>query len=540
MEFLDVFIKKTNPFVNQKMGTSGIRKKTKIFQQENYLENFIQSVFSVVGAKNKVIFIGGDGRFYNNLALQVIIKIAIANSVKKIFIAKDCLCSTPAFSMFIRKNFIDFGILLSASHNIAGENGDFGIKINLQNGAPCSIDLSEKINRYCEQINEFLIANIVDVDVSNIKTFNIRETEISVVDGVSFYLKEMENIFNFDKIDGLLKDKDFYFKYDGMYAITSLYAKELFTNKFFVEDKNLLRCELKNDYNGISPDPSPFNNKILWEQDDLMESKNNVFLCASDGDGDRNLIMGKKGFFINPCDSLAVLTHYHYLVPFYKNLHGVARSCATSNAVDIVAKALSLPLYIVPTGWKFFANLMDNNKISLCGEESFGTSSLHIREKDGIWAILFWLNVLAETKKNTIEIMDDFYKKYGRVFFNRIDYENIDSNLIELWMQNLKNNLNNSLENLGVKKYYNFDYHDLISDEIIKNQAFIIEFLNDFKVVLRKSGTGTSGETLRIYLSGFKKYDSNIVGIDSKLYLENLFLKLKNMMGILIDYSNIV
>ena len=384
---------KTTPYTDQKMGTAGLRKKTKIAMQENYIENFLQSIFNTIpNLENKSFLVGGDGRFYNSIVIQKIIKIASANNVKKLLVAKDGLVSTPAGSHIILKNHLDGAFVLSASHNPGGIDGDFGIKYATSSGGQCQPDESKAIQEEALKIKEYKISNCQDIDLSKTRTTQCENTIIEIIDPYVDYIKLMESIFDFKKIKELLSS-DFRFVFDAMNGVTGPYAKKMFEETLNAPTGTVINATPLEDFGGLHPDPNLIYAKHLV---DLMYSESAPdFAAANDGDGDRNMILGKS-FFVSPSDCLAILTDNYKLIPAYKNgIYGVAKSAATSMAVKKVADALNLGFYEVPTGWKYFINLMDSNRISFCGEESFGTGASHIREKDGIWATLFWLNIIA-------------------------------------------------------------------------------------------------------------------------------------------------
>ncbi len=393
---------KTTPYTDQKMGTAGLRKKTKIAMQPNYLENFMQSIFNTIpNLEQKSFLVGGDGRYFNKIAIQKIIKIAIANNVKKLLVAKDGLVSTPAGSHIILKNNLDGGFVLSASHNPGGKDGDFGIKYATSSGGQCQPSESAAIYEQTLNINEYKICNCPDIDLNKIQTLKYENTTIEVIDSLVDYANLMQNIFDFNKIRELLTS-DFKFIFDAMNGVTGPYAKLIFEEILKAPIGTVINYIPKEDFGGLHPDPNLIYAKHLV---DIMYSETPAdFAVANDGDGDRNMILGKS-FFVSPSDSLAILTDNYQLIPAYKSgIYGVAKSAATSLAVKRVADHLNIGYYEVPTGWKYFINLMDSNRISFCGEESFGTGASHIREKDGIWAALFWLSILAQTKQSVKDI----------------------------------------------------------------------------------------------------------------------------------------
>ena len=498
----------TTPYTDQKMGTAGLRKKTKDAMQPNYFENFIQSIFDVLGGvAGKTFVIGGDGRYFNNEAIQKLIKMAGANGAKKIIIGQNGYLSTPASSNVLRKRKADGGFILTASHNPGGENGDFGIKYVTGSGGQCSGTVSDKIYNYSKNISSYKIWETPDFDLSKIGSQNYENLEIEVVDSLNDYINMMRQIFDFNKIKSMF-DNGFTMVFDAMNAVTGPYAVEIFENIFGAKKGSVLNKIPLPDFKGLHPDPNLIYAKELVSimyGDDAPD-----FGAACDGDGDRNMILGPK-FFVSPSDSLAILTANYNLIPGYKNgILGVAKSAATSTAVKKVAEKLGISFYETPTGWKYFGNLMDSNRITFCGEESFGTGSNHIREKDGLWAILFWLNIMAETGKSVKQITMDHWKKYGRNYFLRFDFEGIETAVADKLMADLEASLDGlkgkTFEGYTVSSAYPFIYHDPVDNTDTKN-GMIINFEDSSRIVFRLSGTGTSGATLRIYIERFEEKD---------------------------------
>ncbi len=514
----------TKPFNDQKPGTSGLRKPVKTFQEKNYLENFIQSIFNSMegGAKGKNISLGGDGRFFNKEAIQIILKMAVANEIKKVLVGKDGFLSTPATSHIIRKYKLDGGIILSASHNPGGPEGDFGVKFNISNGGPAPEKVTSKIYKETLKVKYYKIATIDDIEISKIDKIKINNTTIQIIDPVDDYVSLMEELFDFEKIQQLF-NSGFSLCYDALHAITGIYAQELFTRRLKGPNIILKNCDPLPDFGGGHPDP---NLKYASSLVSLMFSDSAPdFGAASDGDGDRNMILGKK-FFVTPSDSVAILAAHSCKVPGYKRgLLGVARSMPTSCALDLVAKDLDIPCYETPTGWKFFGNLLDANKITICGEESFGTGSNHIREKDGLWAILFWLNIIAEERKSVAQIVKEHWGKYGRNYYTRHDFEEVDSDKAKAMMEHLEKNLswliNKEFDGLLVKHADNFSYKDPVDGSISQNQGIRVIFSNGSRIVYRLSGTGTKGATIRIYIEGYTK-DKNLLNEDTQEFLARL------------------
>lgn len=498
----------TTPYSDQKMGTAGLRRKSKVVMQENYLENFMQSVFNVIGdLSDKTFLVGGDGRFYNDIAIQKIIKMAAANGVKKLVIGQNGFISTPAGSVVIRKNKLNGGFILSASHNPGGENGDFGIKYSNETGGQVSSAVSDKIYEQTKTISSYKICEGKDVDLSKLGTQTYSGMEIEVIDPVKDYVELMQKIFDFDAVKKLFTE-GFTMRFDAMNAVTGPYAVEIFEHLLGAPKGSVVNAQPKPDFGGLHPDPNLVYAKELV--DFMFSDKAADFGAANDGDGDRNMILGKS-FFVTPNDSLAIITDNFKLIPYYKDgIYGVAKSAATSTAVARVAKAHNIGYYEVPTGWKYFVNLMDSNRITFCGEESFGTGSSHIREKDGIWAVLFWLSILAATRKTVEEITVEHWKKYGRSYYIRFDFEGVDTAVADKLMTDLENRLPSLKDavygNFVVKEAAPFVYHDPVDGSSTKN-GLIIYFTDGSRIVYRLSGTGSSGATIRVYLERFKAQD---------------------------------
>lgn len=496
----------TQPFTDQKMGTAGIRKKSKIAAQENYIENFVQSLFDAIGGvQGQTFVLGGDGRWLNKEAIQKIIKIAAANGMKKLIVGQNGYISTPASSKVLLKNHADGGLVLSASHNPGGINGDFGIKYATKSGGQCSSEISNAIFARTKEIKEYKIFEAPDIDLSRLGTQTLGNMEIEVIDPVKDYVEMMMEIFDFPAIKTMFAN-GFTMVFDAMNAVTGPYAVKIFEEILGAKKGSVLNYVPKEDFGGLHPDPNLIYAKELV---DLMYSDQAPdFGAANDGDGDRNMILGKK-FFVTPSDSLAILTDHYNLIPAYKKgIFGVAKSAATSTAVCRVAEALKIGCYEVPTGWKYFCNLMDSNRITFCGEESFGTGSSHIREKDGIWAVLFWLNILAATGKSVEQVTKDFWKKYGRSYYLRFDFEGIDTEVADRLMADLENKMSGfkglAFGNYEISEAAPFVYNDPVDGSSTKN-GLVVRFKNGSRIVYRLSGTGTNGATLRVYLEVFEK-----------------------------------
>ncbi|MED7787617.1 alpha-D-glucose phosphate-specific phosphoglucomutase [Francisella sp. 19X1-34] len=500
----------TKPFANQKPGTSGLRNKVEAFKQPGYLENFVQSTFnSLENITGKTLVVGGDGRYYNKVAIQTIIRIAAANKFAKIIVGHNGILSTPAASCVIRKYKAFGGVILSASHNPGGPNGDFGIKYNISNGGPAPEKITEKIFQETQSIDKYYISDASQdaIDLSKLGTYAIESTTVEVINSVADYAELMQQIFDFDKIRELFK-KGFKVRFDSMSAVSGPYAKYIFETALNAPAGTVVNAEPLEDFGGLHPDPNPVNAADLVKH---MRSGEYDFGAASDGDADRNMIVGKK-IDVAPSDSLAIMAANANLIPAYsKGIKGVARSMPTSMAVDRVAESLDVPCFETPTGWKFFGNLLDANKITLCGEESYGTGSDHIREKDGVWAVLYWLNLVAATNKNIDELVVEHWQKFGRNFYSRHDYEAIDSDIANQIMSSLRQKVlelkDTKLCGQNVKLADDFSYKDPIDNSVSSKQGIRVILEDGSRVVFRLSGTGTQGATLRVYL---EKYEADI------------------------------
>lgn len=496
----------TTPYTDQKMGTAGLRKKSKVVMQPNYIENFIQAIFNTIGdVKGHTFVLGGDGRFYNDIAIQQLIKIAAANGIGKLIVGQNGFLSTPASSNLILKNKTDGGFVLSASHNPGGPNGDFGLKYATSTGGQCPSAVSDKIYENSKNIHEYKIMNTPDIDLSRLGTFKLGEMTIEIIDPVKDYVEMMENIFDFPALKKLFAD-GFTMRYDAMNAITGPYAIRIFEEILGAPKGSVVNYHPLPDFGGLHPDPNLVYAKDLVEH--MYADNAPDFGGANDGDGDRNMILGKK-FFVTPSDSLAILTDNYKLIPAYKNgIYGVAKSAATSTAVCRVAEAHKLPCYAVPTGWKYFVNLMDSKRITFCGEESFGTGSSHIREKDGIWAILFWLNIIAATGKSVEQITMEHWQKYGRSYYMRFDFEGLDTTVADKLMADLENKLptlaGQKFGSYEVAQAAPFVYNDPVDGSSTKN-GLVIDFTKGEKITFRLSGTGSSGATLRVYIERLER-----------------------------------
>ena len=499
----------TQPYPDQKPGTSGLRKRVSVFQQANYLENFVQSIFnSLEGLQGATLVVGGDGRYYNRHAVQVILRMAAANGFGKVMVGRGGLLSTPAASCVIRKYAAFGGIVLSASHNPAGEHGDFGIKYNIGNGGPAPEKITEAIYAASKKISRYLTLDAPDLDLDSIGTLQLGDMQVEVIDPVADYADLMQSLFDFDRIHALINSGMFRMRFDGMHAITGPYAAEIFETRLGVTPDTLMNAEPKEDFGGGHPDPNLVYARELVEV--MFGANAPDFGAASDGDGDRNMILGRK-CFVTPSDSLAVLAANAHLTPGYRlGLAGIARSMPTSQAADRVASRLGIELYETPTGWKFFGNLLDAGKATLCGEESFGTGSNHVREKDGLWAVLFWLNLLAVRREPVQDIVTSHWRTYGRNYYSRHDYEAVDADRAGQLVDELRK-LNGSLAGKRYADYEvafsdDFAYTDPVDGSISEHQGIRIGFTDGSRIVFRLSGTGTEGATLRVYL---ERYEAN-------------------------------
>ncbi len=528
----------TQAFDDQKPGTSGLRKKVKVFQQEHYLENFVQSVFHAANpVEGKTLVVGGDGRYYNKQAIQIILKMAAAQGISKIFVGQNGLLSTPAVSALIRKHQTAGGFILSASHNPGGPDEDFGLKYNIQNGGPAPTSFTEQVYEYSTQITSYKILQAEDIDLNILGSSMMGNMQIEVIDSVSNYAQLMSHLFDFPAIKSMF-DACFTIRFDAMHAITGPYAVEILENILGAEPGTVINATPLEDFGGGHPDP---NLKHAHELVGLLSSNSrHQFGAASDGDGDRNMILGKD-FFVTPSDSLAVMAANAHLLPGYKNgLTGVARSMPTSAAVDRVAEKLGIECYETPTGWKFFGNLLDDNKITLCGEESFGSGSDHVREKDGLWAVLFWLNLIAIKKQSVAQIVTDHWAHFGRNYYCRHDYESIDSNKANDLMLNLQQSLkelqNTTFNDYHLEKCDDFSYTDPIDKSITEHQGIRLLFSDGSRIIYRLSGTGTEGATLRVYI---EKYEADISRqhedtqrvLADLIDIANIVAKIKNYTG---------
>lgn len=496
----------TTPYDDQKPGTSGLRKKVPVFQQEHYAENFIQSVFdSLEGFKGKTLVVGGDGRFFNREVIQKVIAIAAGNGFGRVIVGRGGILSTPAASNIIRKYKAFGGLILSASHNPGGPHEDFGIKYNIGNGGPAPEKITDAIFARSKVIDRFRIADVGMIDIDAIGESHAGDMIVQVIDPVADYAALMETLFDFDAIRALFRS-GFRMAFDAMHAVTGPYAKEILENRLGAPDGTARNFVPLPDFGGHHPDPNLVHAKHLY--DEMMGPDAPDFGAASDGDGDRNLIIG-KGIFVTPSDSLAILAANAHLAPGYKEgLKGIARSMPTSGAADRVAEKLGIGMYETPTGWKFFGNLLDAGLATICGEESAGTGSDHVREKDGLWAVLLWLNVLAARGESVEEIVTRHWAEFGRNYYSRHDYEEVDSAVANRLMEELRAKLptlaGTEVSGRKIMAADDFAYHDPVDKSVSRNQGIRILFDGGSRVVFRLSGTGTSGATLRVYIERYE------------------------------------
>jgi phosphoglucomutase len=513
----------TAPYQDQKPGTSGLRKKVPVFAQENYAENFIQSILdSLEGFEGKTLVIGGDGRYYNREVIQKALKMAAASGFGKVMVGQGGILSTPAASNIIRKYEAFGGIILSASHNPGGPTEDFGIKYNIGNGGPAPEKITDAIYARSKVIDTYKIADVADIDLDQIGSFDIAGMAVEVIDPVADYAELMEQLFDFPSIRALIAS-GFNVVIDSMGAVTGPYATEILENRLGAPEGSVRNAIPLPDFGGHHPDPNLVHAKDLY--DDVMSESGPHFGAASDGDGDRNMIVG-KGMFVTPSDSLAIIAANATVAPGYaKGIAGIARSMPTSAAADRVAEKLGIGMYETPTGWKFFGNLLDAGKVTVCGEESFGTGSDHVREKDGLWAVLFWLNILAARNESVAEVVTKHWAEYGRNYYSRHDYEEVDSDAANALVAALREKLSTlpgqSFGALKVASADDFAYHDPVDGSVSKNQGVRILFEGGSRVVFRLSGTGTSGATIRIYVERYEP-DSSRHDIETQAALADL------------------
>ncbi|CAK7270643.1 Phosphoglucomutase-2 [Sporothrix epigloea] len=520
------------PFTDQKPGTSGLRKKVVVFQQPHYSESFVASILLSIpeGAEGSFLVIGGDGRYWNPEVIQLIARIGAAYGVKKLLIGQNGILSTPAASHVIRKRKATGGILLTASHNAGGPKADFGIKYNLANGGPAPESVTNKIFATAKSLTSYKLLELSeDVDIATIGTRQYGPLEVEIIDSTADYVEMLQDIFDFDLIKSYFeKNSDFKVLFDGLHGVTGPYGKAIFEHALGLGPSSVQNCVPSPDFGGGHPDPNLTYAHSLVE---AVEAGKVPFGAASDGDGDRNMIYG-AGAFVSPGDSLAIIAHHAHLIPYFRKngVFGLARSMPTSGAVDLVAMRQNLACYEVPTGWKFFCALFDADKLSICGEESFGTGSNHIREKDGLWAIVAWLNIIAglglanpDVQPTIKQIQHDFWTEYGRTFFTRYDYENVDSAGADKVVGVLRglvedaSFIGSTVDGRKVTGAGDFSYTDL-DGSVSDHQGLYATFANGTRIVVRLSGTGSSGATIRLYIEQHTS-DAAAYGQDAQDFL---------------------
>ena len=520
---MTILTQSCTPFEGQKPGTSGLRKKTRVFMEPGYVECFVQSIFNAVdGVAGKTLVIGGDGRYFNAEAIQTILRMASANGTARAIVGQDGLLSTPAASNLIRQRKADGGLILSASHNPGGIDADFGLKYNISNGGPAPEAVTNRMFEETKSMTAYKTLDTSDIDLGVIGETTLGDMTVEVVDPVTDYAALMEKLFDFDALRALFAG-GFTMRFDAMHAVTGPYAKAILEGTLGAPEGTVLNGVPSVDFGQGHPDPNPIWAKPLVDL--VMSEDGPDFAAASDGDGDRNMILG-KGVYVTPSDSLAVLAANAHLAPGYDNgIAGVARSMPTSRACDRVAKAIGVECFETPTGWKFFGNLLDAGRVTLCGEESAGTGSDHVREKDGLWAVLLWLNVLAVRKMSVQDILMDHWSTFGRNYYSRHDYEAIESDAANTLMADLKGKLGDiagqSFGAFTVQSADEFSYHDPVDGSVSHNQGIRINFDGGGRVVLRLSGTGTEGATLRVYLERYEAPDGDLT-IETQAALKGL------------------
>lgn len=502
----------TKPFPDQRPGTSGLRKKTRHFMQPNYLENFVQSVFNALQPAGETLVVGGDGRYHNRAAIQTIIKMAAANGFARIMVAEKGILSTPAMSAVIRRRGALGGLVLSASHNPGGLDGDFGMKYNVRNGGPAPEAITERIYQETLKIERYLILDTPDLDIDRVATHRLGETEVVVFDGLADYTDLMQKLFDFDLLRGHIRG-GFRLFFDAMHGSTGPYAHRIFEGLLGAPVGTVLNGTPLEDFGGHHPDPNLVHAADLVRR--MAEPDAPDFGAACDADGDRNMILGRD-FFVSPGDSVAVIAEHQ------SGLIGVARSMPTSTALDRVAKARGIPCFETPTGWKYFGNLLDAGLCNLCGEESFGTGSDHVREKDGIWAVLSWLSLLARAKKPVAEVVKAHWSRFGRSYFQRHDYEKLDAQAAGKMMEKLVG----ALPSLAARSD-DFHYSDPVDHSETPHAGIRILFDDGSRIVCRLSGTGTEGATLRLYL---ERYDRTNIDGDPAAVLQPLVRIAKDLL----------
>jgi phosphoglucomutase len=503
----------TTPFTGQRPGTSGLRKKTRVFMQPHYLENFVQAVFDTVredtpaGFGAETLVVGGDGRYYNRTAIQIILRMAAANGFGRVLVGRGGILSTPAVSAVIRRRQALGGLVLSASHNPGGKDADFGIKYNIRNGGPAPESITERIYEQTLKLDRYLTLDQADIDLEQEGSLSMGETEVVVIDSLADYTAVMEELFDFEALGALFRS-GFRMQFDAMSAVTGPYARHILEERLGAAAGTVINGEPLEDFGGHHPDPNLVHAAELVEH---MKGADAPQLgAACDGDGDRNLILGQN-FFVTPGDSLAVIAEYaQSSIPGYRaGLAGVARSMPTSAAVDRVAASLNVACYETPTGWKFFGNLMDAGLCTICGEESFGTGSNHVREKDGLWAVLCWLSILAVTRKPVEEVVREHWQRFGRSYYQRHDYEGLEvkpaTEMMDAMRDKLQTLSGTAMGGSRIKEADDFSYTDPVDGSVSAHQGIRLLLEDGSRVICRLSGTGTEGATLRLYVERYLK-----------------------------------
>lgn len=544
---LSVSTVQTTPFEGQKPGTSGLRKKVKVFTQKNYTENFVQCILDANGSAivGSSLVVGGDGRYFCKEAVEIIVKICAANGVSKLLVGQNGILSTPAVSSLIRNNKTLGGIVLTASHNPGGPDNDFGIKFNCENGGPAPDGVTNEIYKLSTGIKEYKIVNELQIDISKLGTnqYQIggKPFVVDVIDSVANYVSLMKEIFDFDKLRGFVSGKDtgkpLKMRIDSLNGVTGSYVREIFLNCLGATEESVVHTIPLPDFGGLHPDPN-----LTYAKDlvDAVAKGDYDIGAAFDGDGDRNMIIGRNAFFVTPSDSLAVIAHYLDAIPYFKKngIQGFARSMPTASAVDRVAEKQGREIFEVPTGWKYFGNLMDAGRLCLCGEESFGTGSNHIREKDGIWAVLAWLSVMQHTGKSIEDILKAHWAIYGRNYFTRYDYEECSGDACNEMMSTMEKTITDPSfvgrefthkKSYKVKVADNFSYTDPVDKSVATKQGLRIVFEDGSRIVMRLSGTGSSGATVRLYIDSYEK--ENVLGKASEVLepLIQIALEISNL-----------
>ncbi|XP_020817122.1 phosphoglucomutase [Drosophila serrata] len=526
---LSVEIVATTPYEGQKPGTSGLRKKVKVFTQANYTENFVQAILEANGAAltGSTLVVGGDGRYYCKEAAELIVRLSAANGVSKLLVGQNGILSTPAVSSLIRHNKALGGIVLTASHNPGGPENDFGIKFNCENGGPAPDAFTNHIYKITTEIKQYKLVRNLQIDISKVgvTSFDVagKTFTVEVIDSVANYVRHMEEIFDFAKlkdfVSGKATGKPLKMRIDAMNGVTGSYVREIFLNRLGASESSVVHTTPLPDFGGLHPDPN-----LTYAKDlvDTVAQGDYDIGAAFDGDGDRNMIIGSKAFFVTPSDSLAVIAHYLEAIPYFQKngVQGFARSMPTASAVDLVGRKLGKEVFEVPTGWKYFGNLMDAGRLCLCGEESFGTGSNHIREKDGIWAVLAWISVMQHTGKGIEDILKQHWSVYGRNYFTRYDYEECASDPCNDMMNTMEKAITDPAfvgksyssggKTYKVKEADNFSYTDPVDKSVATKQGLRIVFEDGSRIVMRLSGTGSSGATVRLYIDSYEK--ENVLG----------------------------